>query len=327
MSSYPNSVFEPRVVENKPPEFYLPEKTTRLFAEDINDPNGEIVAVEEELGLLPKGAAASVRARLDLADEAAQVFAKSQVIAVLRSLVSDVSDVKGLWFFDKVGSETALSDRSGAGHNLDLSGQAQTLSPGVVGLAKYLTLAGPSSFYDTADHADFSVVGPLPFTIVWAGVLVDATGSSFLCKVDQTSGAGKYEWGFRSSTGDKLVGVVYQDGVNYIARIFNTAISGDQGEFHVYVMSYSGGLTNAAIKLYRDGDRVDNGNLGMGDFSNTNDTEALPASYCLNSSSQKVEAMKGKVAFLSFIKNVELSAAGIMSLSLVLQGLGNALAA
>lgn len=68
MSSYPNSIASPRTVENKSGVVYDAEKTKIVYAEDMNGANVEIVAIETELGTLPKGSDASVKARLDRID-------------------------------------------------------------------------------------------------------------------------------------------------------------------------------------------------------------------------------------------------------------------
>lgn len=70
MADYPTSIFTPRVVDNVPGQTLDPTKTTRVYAEDVNLPNDEIVAIETVLGTSPQGSYADVKARL-VADEAA----------------------------------------------------------------------------------------------------------------------------------------------------------------------------------------------------------------------------------------------------------------
>lgn len=70
MASYPNSIYSPRIVENRSGVSFNPNKTNVFFAEDKNNSDAEIVAIETELGLNPKGTKASVRARLDDIDSA-----------------------------------------------------------------------------------------------------------------------------------------------------------------------------------------------------------------------------------------------------------------
>lgn len=64
MADYPSGVYAPRAKENKASVIYVPAKKTLLFAEDITKLDAEVVAIETELGANPKGAFASVAARL-----------------------------------------------------------------------------------------------------------------------------------------------------------------------------------------------------------------------------------------------------------------------
>ena len=64
MATYPAAVYSPRTKENKSGVVYDADKATVLFAEDIVKDDDEIVAVETELGTLPKGAFSDVKTRL-----------------------------------------------------------------------------------------------------------------------------------------------------------------------------------------------------------------------------------------------------------------------
>jgi len=63
-ASYPSSIFSPRTRENKSGINYDADKKTVLFVEDIDKGDDEIVAVETELGTLPKGDFSDVKTRL-----------------------------------------------------------------------------------------------------------------------------------------------------------------------------------------------------------------------------------------------------------------------
>lgn len=69
MADYPSAITNPRTVANKSGVVYEAAKTTIVFAEDINNANNEIKAIETELGTLPKGQFASVKERLAMADD------------------------------------------------------------------------------------------------------------------------------------------------------------------------------------------------------------------------------------------------------------------
>lgn len=68
MAQYPNSLFTPRTVANRAGVSYDAAKTKVFYAEDLNTPNGEIVAIQETLGLNPEGTYTSVVDRLDDVD-------------------------------------------------------------------------------------------------------------------------------------------------------------------------------------------------------------------------------------------------------------------
>jgi len=64
MSDYPSSIYNPRTKENKPGVVYTPAKTTVGYAEDISLLDSEVVALENELGLDPKGSSNSIAERI-----------------------------------------------------------------------------------------------------------------------------------------------------------------------------------------------------------------------------------------------------------------------
>jgi hypothetical protein len=61
MANYPDSIYEPREKENRNGVEYDPDKKNVLFAEDFQNDDDEIVAIETELGTNPKGAFDSVK--------------------------------------------------------------------------------------------------------------------------------------------------------------------------------------------------------------------------------------------------------------------------
>ncbi len=64
-ASYPSSIYSPRVMVNKTGTTYDATKTKIIYAEDFNKDRDETVAIETELGTLPKGADADVKTRLN----------------------------------------------------------------------------------------------------------------------------------------------------------------------------------------------------------------------------------------------------------------------
>ena len=80
MADFPDSIFSPRVVENLPGIEYVAEDLKTGFAEDINNPNAEIVAIEETLGTNPEGDFASVKARLENIEDDVQEKVSASMI-------------------------------------------------------------------------------------------------------------------------------------------------------------------------------------------------------------------------------------------------------
>ena len=64
MASYPNSIYTPRERENRSGVVYDPAKKSVWFKEDADAIENEIIAIENELGLLPKNSSSSVRERI-----------------------------------------------------------------------------------------------------------------------------------------------------------------------------------------------------------------------------------------------------------------------
>ena len=64
MADFPDAVYSPRTKENKADVIYEPLKKTNSFAEDITKLDDEVIAIETELGANPKGAFASLKARI-----------------------------------------------------------------------------------------------------------------------------------------------------------------------------------------------------------------------------------------------------------------------
>lgn len=64
MASYPNAIFEPRVVENLEGIEYNADDKKTLFAEDYNKSNDEILAIEQTLGAEVNGGFETLAARI-----------------------------------------------------------------------------------------------------------------------------------------------------------------------------------------------------------------------------------------------------------------------
>jgi hypothetical protein len=75
MASYPNSIYDPREKEQRSGVVYIPEKKSVIFVEDVKFLDDEVVAIETELGLNPKGSFDDVASRLDALELRGGAFA------------------------------------------------------------------------------------------------------------------------------------------------------------------------------------------------------------------------------------------------------------
>lgn len=67
-AKYPNAIYTPRTMVNRTGVTYEAERTKDIYAEDFNKDRDEIVAIENELGVNPKGSYATVKAWLTALD-------------------------------------------------------------------------------------------------------------------------------------------------------------------------------------------------------------------------------------------------------------------
>ena len=103
MADYPDSIYNPRVMKNRPGAVYDPLKTKVIFAEDFNKDRDEIVAIQTELGTNPKGTFSSV---------AAFLTALSDSISDLIDALAGKQDVLGFTPENVSNKKTTLSDNS-----------------------------------------------------------------------------------------------------------------------------------------------------------------------------------------------------------------------
>lgn len=101
-ANYPAANYSPRIKANYEGVSYDPADTTRVFAEDVQKLDAEVVAVETELGLLPKGAYADVKTRLD----AMPALIKRNYIAG-RFYLTTTWDTITAFLYEKTGTATA----------------------------------------------------------------------------------------------------------------------------------------------------------------------------------------------------------------------------
>lgn len=64
MADFPTSIFSQRTLTNAPGQTFDPTKTTRLYAEDIQQLGDEVTAIETILGENPQGDYSTVSERI-----------------------------------------------------------------------------------------------------------------------------------------------------------------------------------------------------------------------------------------------------------------------
>lgn len=130
MADYPSSIADPRTVTNVAGVVYDAEETSRLFAEDVNNANEEIVAIEETLGINPQGDEATV------ADRLASLEAAKPILFTFPSF--DNYDVSGA-----INSPTYLSFR--------------ILASGSINDPRYLSSETPYGFSSFGEDANITL--------------------------------------------------------------------------------------------------------------------------------------------------------------------------
>jgi len=255
--------------------------------------------------------------------------AKGQVMSAVENIVTSASIV-GVWFFDQSTTATQLADRcSASGHTvaslcLRASSTLNSITaaecyPGTVGVSRYISITGASTF-DTPDTAAFSFgdgATDSAFSIV---ALISPTFSAggydpIFAKWDD---GGDLEWLFAGDATPNLVGAVYDQTNGAVLSSTDTGLdlTGDNAAWHVYVMTYDGGGVAAGIKLYRDGTQIDDTYVnGAGYVAMSNHT-ALPAAY--HTSAGVRAYMVGQYGFLMVVQQ-EISTSNVMVLSNLLR--------
>lgn len=108
MSDFPSGVYAPRTKANRPGVVYDPDNQYAGYAEDVTNLDAEVVAIEQELGLNPKGTHADVAARLDVLEALASIKALVRVGGADAQYVVDGTA-------DEVQVNAAIADVSAAG--------------------------------------------------------------------------------------------------------------------------------------------------------------------------------------------------------------------
>lgn len=335
MANYPDAIYKPRVLANKPGTEYAPEKTTRLFAEDQNGTNEEIVAVQEELGTNPKGAAGSVKERIEDIESlvptapfikaSGEVYkdAEAKLINAIYSIITP-ANILALWIFDPT-TGTTIKDRSIKNHDLIITPDISASVKGFNGLAPYVNLDEASDKYSTADHTDFTFgdgSNDSAFSIMaLAKPANDAAYREIICKLNQTTGNEQAEWEFVKRDSNALQIRLFDNSVNkYIGRI--TAAKAVTGAWQTLIATYSGSRTAAGCKLFCNGVRVDTTDAISGGYVAMEKTTSEVASVKKDTAGVAAYPYKGDISLIAICKE-ELTSTQIKRLDYLLKGYAN----
>jgi hypothetical protein len=174
-------------------------------------------------------------------------------------LHGDEEGLVGYWNFD---SSTA-DDLSPNGNNGTLMGGAQIIPP----INRALALDGVDDYIGIPDTDDLSFgdgSNDSPFSISAWVYMDDATQ---FCIVSKYTAATNLEWAFYTSASDKLsFDCDKSDGTASIGRRYNTAITAYEGQWIHLVATYDGSGSIEGLKIYLNGERVDDTNVPSGSY-------------------------------------------------------------
>lgn len=216
--------------------------------------------------------------------------AKGQLIDSVYSIVTP-ANVRLFLVFDQSGAVSTITDRSTIGGTTahvttlrdgSLSAiNASTCTPGVSGLAPYLT-HDANHVWNVTDADDLSFAGAAFSIVLLHKIGSVSTVQNLFAKHDLTTGSTKREIDCFLSGSKVYFRLWDQSAGAYIGRYYNTVLTTDQGNWHVYGFTKGTGETSAAINIYRDGVAVDDQDSNSGSYVAMEDTAANFGSYQLN---------------------------------------------
>lgn len=194
-----------------------------------------------------------------------------------------------------------------------LNGRAGTLT-GTSPTYQYpgVDLPGADEHITIDDDIAFSpILSPLTVS-AWVN-MDDAT--DFVIASKYVTGDTTREWVLQTQNADLLLFLVYDEtNDKSVARYYNSALTNFQGTWIHVVGTYSGGTTDASVKVYFNGTQIDDTDLGAAVFVSCRNTAAIVDIGNLDGN-----YANGKIDDV-MIFNVEKSAAEIKSIYEVTRG-------
>ncbi|KKL56846.1 hypothetical protein LCGC14_2241340 [marine sediment metagenome] len=131
------------------------------------------------------------------------------------------------------------------------------------GVGTCLDFEGTDDHIEIADHADFSPV-LTPFSIsAWVYM---HTATYFVWASKWQVGSNR-EWNIYTGTPKKINFRMYDNSENAsIGRLYNTSLASYEGKWTHFVATYDGGILSSGIKIYLNGNRVDDADSESGNF-------------------------------------------------------------
>ncbi len=122
---------------------------------------------------------------------------------------------------------------------------------------------GADDYIEIADHADFTPA-LIPFSIsTWVYM---HTATYFVWASKWQVGSNQ-EWCIFTGTQKKIHFRMYDDSENaYIGRQYNTSLASYENQWTHFVLTYDGGTLSSGIKIYLNGNRIDDVDSKSGNF-------------------------------------------------------------
>ncbi len=124
-------------------------------------------------------------------------------------------------------------------------------------------LDGTDDYIEIADHADFTPI-LTPFSIsMWVNM---HTATYFVWASKWEVGSNQ-EWNLYTGTPKKINFRIYDDSASAsIGRLYNTSLASYENQCTHFVATYDGGILSSGIKIYLNGNRVDDADSESGSF-------------------------------------------------------------
>ena len=126
-----------------------------------------------------------------------------------------------------------------------------------------LDFDGTDEYIEIADHVDFSPV-LTPFSIsTW----VNMRSFVYFIPASKWQDGSNEEWLLFTGTQKKILFRIYDDSEDaYIGRTYGTSLASYENKWTHFVATYDGGTLSSGIKIYLNGNRVDDADSKSGSF-------------------------------------------------------------